>query len=275
MKDPVKDQEPVLIHPFPEWKQQIRAAFSTRLGGSSTRLGGSSTRLGDSGSDKYSSLNLGFRSGDDPDIVNRNWDAVREKTGLQGKPLVLPRMTHGDVLADADALPAPSGPRSLVEPEGADAVFSRTPDRILAVTMADCLTALIFDPHRRTIAAVHAGWRGTRLGILGKTVLALASEGHVKPVDTWVAFGPCLRPESLEIGDEVAAQLDPKFLLRIGKKFHFDMPACNRAQALAAGIPSAQIRDMGGCTLREPHRYFSYRRDGQASGRLAAFISLV
>lgn len=257
----MKPPGPVLIHPFPEWENQIRAAFSTRLGGSSAG--------------NYSSLNLGFRSGDDSGAVARNWDAIREITGLTGKPLVMPRMVHGDVLADADAVPESIGPTGLLEPEGADAVYSRRRDRILAVTMADCLTALIFDSNRRTIAAVHAGWRGTRLGIVGKTLQTLIAESHINPEDTWVAFGPCLRPASLEIGEEVAAQLDPKYLIRIGKKVHFDMPACNRDQVLAAGIPSTHLRDMGGCTLMEPDRYFSYRRDGQASGRLAAFISLV
>jgi YfiH family protein len=247
-----------LIHPFPEWGHKVRAAFSTRQGGFS--------------SGNHSSLNLGFRCGDDPEAVERNWNAVRIETGLSGKTLVMPNMVHADILADADPLPE-TGAR--IEPQGADAVFSRSDRRILAVTMADCLTALIFDPGRNTIAAVHAGWRGTRLGILGKTLRFLASEKHITPEDTWVALGPCLRPESFEVGEEVADRLDPRFLIRGGGKVRFDMPACNREQALAAGIRPECLRDMGGDSLTEPARYFSYRRDGQASGRMAAIISLV
>jgi polyphenol oxidase len=195
-------------------------------------------------------------------------------------------MVHGDGLADADELlenrvQIPDSNldvhqnHALLEPEGADAIYSRRSECLLAVTMADCLTALIFDPLQKTIAAVHAGWRGTHLEILGKTLMTLTSKGLINPKDTWVAFGPCLRAESLEVGESIAGQLDTAFVIRKSGKFFFDMPASNKEQAMRAGIPIQQIRDMGGNTMNEPDQYFSYRRDGQASGRLAAFISLV
>jgi copper oxidase (laccase) domain-containing protein len=140
--------------------------------------------------------------------------------------------------------------------------------------MADCLTALIWDPESSTIAAVHAGWRGTRARILGKLLRALADSGRIRTEKTWIAFGPCLRPQSLAVGPEVAAQLDRRFLSETNGRVHFDMPADNRAQALESGIAPEHIRDLGGDTLSEPGRFFSYRRDGAASGRLAAFICL-
>jgi copper oxidase (laccase) domain-containing protein len=83
-----------------------------------------------------------------------------------------------------------------------------------------------------------------------------------------------LRSPSLAVGPEVAAQLDPRFLSEREGRIHFDMPADNRAQALDVGIDPEHIRDLGGDTLTEPGRFFSYRRDGAASGRLAAFICL-
>jgi YfiH family protein len=192
----------------------------------------------------------------------------------------MPRMIHGDAWADADALPEPSGagapPSGFPswEPEGRDALAASLPGRVLAVTMADCLTALVWDPESSTIAAVHAGWRGTRARILYKLLRALADAGRIRPARTWVAFGPCLRPQSLAVGPEVAAQLDPRFLTRHEGRIHFDMPADNRAQALECGIDPGRIRDLGGDTFSEPGRYFSYRRDGAASGRLAAFICI-
>lgn len=268
---------PFLPAPFPEWGHRVRAAFTTRRGGGAS--GGA-----------YSDLNLGFRSGDDPAAVARNWDSVLGMTGLRGKTLVMPRMVHGDAFVDADALQEPAGdglpddpgmfPQDLsglrrLEPENADALWSQSPQRVLAVTMADCLTALLFDPDTGTIAAVHAGWRGTRAHILEKTLRFLADTGRIRTASALIAFGPCLRPEALEVGAEVAAQLEPEFLIRSGGRTCFDMPASNRAQALAIGIPAANIRDPGGCTLTDPERFFSYRRDGRASGRLAAFISLI
>jgi YfiH family protein len=266
-----------LIQPFPEWAHRVRAAFTRRHGGGA-------------GVGAYSDLNLGFRAGDEPAKVAGNWETVLSAAGLAGKPLVIPRMVHGDGLADGDgpwdavSVPDPAGskgtdaagtPLSRLEPEDADALWARTPDRVHAVTMADCLTALVFDPVCGTVAAVHAGWRGTQAHILEKTLRRLIGAGHLRAESALVALGPCLTRETLEVGEELAGRLEKEFIVRRDGRFHFDMPASNRAQALACGIPASNLRDMGGDTRLEPERYFSYRRDGQASGRMAAFISLI
>ncbi len=275
-----------LIQPFPEWGQRVRAAFTLRHGGGVS-------------SGAYSDLNLGFRAGDEPAKVDRNWKTVLAAAGLEGKPLVIPRMIHGDGMADGDgpweAVSAsyPEGAEgaggeeeaegkggtgarlSRFEPDGADAVWARTPGRVHAVTMADCLTALVFDPACGTVATVHAGWRGTHAHILEKTLRRLIAAGHLRAESALVALGPCLTRETLEVGEELAVRLEREFVVRHAGRFHFDMPASNRAQALACGISASNLRDMGGDTRSEPERYFSYRRDGQASGRMAAFISLL
>ena len=264
-----------LIRPFPEWGHRVRAAFTLRHGGGAS-------------SGAYSDLNMGFRAGDRPGNASRNWEIVLASAGLAGKPLVMPRMTHGDGLADGDgpwvAASDPEAPDGTArggtrllrfEPEAADAVWAHSPERVLAVTMADCLTALVFDPSCGTIAAVHAGWRGTQAHILEKTLRRLIEAEHLRTDTTLVALGPCLTRDTLEVGEALAGQLEPEYIVRQAGRFHFDMPASNRDQALACGIPAANLRDMGGDTRREPERYFSYRRDGQASGRMAAFISLL
>lgn len=256
-----------LLRPFPEWGARIAAAFATR-----------GLLSGASPSDPYDRLNLGFRSGGEREQAAANWRAVLAAEGIPGVPLAMPRMIHGDAWADADAFPTLTAPHDpghpAWEPEACDALAASTPGKVLAVTMADCLTALIWDPDSSAIAAVHAGWRGTKARILAKVLGALAHAGRIRPERTWVAFGPCLRPQSLAIGPEVAAQLDRRFLTERDGRIHFDMPADNRAQALECGINPGHIRDLGGDTFSEPGRYFSYRRDGAASGRHAAFICL-
>lgn len=261
---------PALRNPFPEWEHRLSAAFTSR-----------GLPAGARPADPYDRLNLGFRSGGDAALAAGHWREVLSRSGIADKPLAMPRMIHGDAWADADALPFPPSPPLPTaagfpawEPEGCDALAAGVPGRILAVTMADCLTALVWDPESSTIAAVHAGWRGTRSRILYKVLRALAEAGRLKPASTWIAFGPCLRPQSLGVGPEVAAQLDPRFLIRLSDRTHYDMPGDNRAQALECGIVPEHIRDLGGDTLTEPERYFSYRRDGAASGRHAAFICI-
>jgi|GEM_PF-421621 len=250
----------------------IRAFFTTRRGGFSA--------------DPYGSLNLADHTGDDPATVRRNWDHLLVAQGLDPAAaahggLVVPRLCHGDLLLDADAsgLLPPRGDAFALAPFEADAVVTRTPGRVVAVTTADCLAALIADPVTRCVAAVHAGWRGTRENILGKTLARLFAAGWCAPATTVVALGPCLSPAALEIGEDVAATLPASHVLRFEDRPHFDLPGCNRAQAIAAGARPEAITQRGGCTFSEPDRYFSHRRaqrDGTGTtGRLAACIALV
>lgn len=245
----------------------VKAFFTTRRGGFSAS--------------PYESLNLGFNTGDDPGTIRRNWDALLQAHALPvrgERPPVIPRLCHGADLLDAD------DPRAVAASEGADAVFTRTRGRVIAVTTADCLAALVVDPASGCAAAVHAGWRGTRDDILGRVLTRLFAEGLCRPATTYVALGPCLSPAALELGDDVAATLPRAHIARVAGRPHFDLRGCNRAQAVAAGARSDFITEYGGCTRNEPDVYFSHRRaqscsDGSSgtgvTGRMAACICLI
>jgi len=239
----------------------IRAFFTTRHGGESAG--------------PFASLNLGAHAGDDPETVRRNWDRLMQMQNWGGHGLALPRLCHGAAVAAVDGL-RPGASRAGLpdfEPE-ADAVFTRRPGWVLAVTMADCLPALIADPASRCVAAVHAGWRGTRDEILGKTLRRLFAEGHCDPLTTRVTFGPCLSVPALEISEDVASTLPSASILRENARHYFDLRGANRAQALAAGVPPQSVNESPFCTRENPHLFFSYRRAAGLTGRMAACIAL-
>jgi len=235
----------------------IRAFFTTRRGGESTG--------------SFDSLNLGAYAGDDPAAVERNWARLLESQGLEGHGLALPRLCHGAAIAAVDGL-RPDTPRESLS--GVDAVYTRQPGWVLAVTMADCLPALIADPVTRCVAAVHAGWRGTRDEILGKTLSMLFAEGHCDPRSTRVMLGPCLSARSLEIGEDVASTLPAAHVVRENGRAWFDLRGANRAQALAAGVSPGNVAQNPLCTRENPHLFFSYRGEGGVTGRMAACIAL-
>jgi polyphenol oxidase len=246
--------EPPGIIPVLENAPGIRAFFTTRRGGVSGGI--------------FTSLNLGYFSGDDPAKVRQNWDLLLNSQGLKGKTPVIPRLCHGDKAAEISG-------REKATLEGTDAVFTREENWVLAVTMGDCLAALIADPETRCVAAVHAGWRGSRDNILGKTLTRLFNGGCCRPESTWIAFGPCLSTPALEISAEVAQTLPIAHVHRQANHFFFDLRSCNRAQAEAAGALSGHITEMKACTRTDGDRFFSHRRDGAVSGRMAACIALI
>jgi len=238
----------------------IRACFTTRRGGVST--GG------------FSSLNLGSRSGDAIESVRLNWARLLETQGWSGHALALPGLCHGSAFAEitAPALQATAPGLPDLEPPDADAVITNRPGWVLAVTMADCLPALIADPASGWIGAVHAGWRGTRDGVLEGVLKSLFDTGKCDPASTWVALGPCLSAPALELSAEIAATL-PHHVRREDGRWYFDLRAANRAQALRAGARAEQVLEHGGCTRDNPDLFFSYRRDGGVTGRMAACIA--
>ncbi|HEY1958145.1 MAG TPA: polyphenol oxidase family protein [Polyangiaceae bacterium] len=145
--------------------------------------------------------------------------------------------------------------------EEADALVAREPSTAVAVRVADCVPILLANSETGAVAAVHAGWRGVVAGVidgaleLGRFDLA--------------AIGPCIGACCFEIGDDVARKLAPHV-----KENHGDLRGAVRAQLRARGLQDAHIEDVDGCTMCDADRFFSFRRDGEASGRHLAVIAV-
>lgn len=238
-----------MIERAPWWPRGVVHGFTDRLGGASEG--------------RYATLNLGRRWGDDPAAVAENYRRVAEAGGFRGESLRTVRQVHGNVVLRA---------RELAEGSEADGLWVHRDDGplVAGVLTADCVPLLLADRAGTVAAAVHSGWKGTVADIAGAAVRVLAAQ---VPVTTLVAaIGPCIEVEAFEVGEEVAAQFDPAFVRRAGfVKPHVDLVATVRAQLLAAGVPAEAISRVGGCTCREPGRYFSYRRDGAGIGQMLAF----
>ena len=114
---------------------------------------------------------------------------------------------------------------------------------------------------------------------------ALAHDGCSDDATSLIAWlGPCIGPEVFEVGEEVKAafvQTDPGAaeLFRPGRpgKWWANLPGLARRRLQALGV--AQIYGNDGsqawCTVHNPLRFFSYRRDQVAlggSGRFAACV---
>jgi YfiH family protein len=148
------------------------------------------------------------------------------------------------------------------------------------VFVADCTPALFADPTTGVVAAAHAGWRGVVAGVLPATVRALAALG-VRPADLRVALGPAIGPCCFEVGAEVVAAFrgaDLGDAVRPSPRgwpdrWHVDLKRAARRQLERAGLDPAAL-DLGeACTSCDRARFYSYRRDGAATGQLMGVIA--
>jgi len=163
-------------------------------------------------------------------------------------------------------------------PEG-DALVTGRPGLLLIVRTADCLPAFLVDPEKRAVAAVHAGWRGTRSRILERTVEVLVSRFGCRPAGLLAALGPCIGPACYEVGDDVRREFVSAGLPRSGFRpsphrpgaFLFDLAAANRRQITGRGLSARRIFSSPSCTHCDA-RLLSFRRDRDARARLYNFI---
>ena len=150
---------------------------------------GFSTRLGGVSPAPWDSLNLGASRGDAPGHVAENFRRFCAAAGADSAVLVKNHQVHGDLVrtvGPADACAGPADPGTFE----ADGLATDCPGVCLAVFSADCIPVLLYDPVRRAVAAVHAGWRGTALGIAARAVERMAGSFGSQPEDILAAVGP-------------------------------------------------------------------------------------
>lgn len=222
------------------------------------------TRRGGVSQGPFASLNLGGSGGDDPAAVAENRRRLAAALELPAAPAWL-RQVHGDRVVEAGCGERPE----------ADAAVAFGPERVCVVLTADCLPVLFCDRAGSRVAAAHAGWRGLAAGVLEATVARL----DCPPGALLAWLGPAIGPEVFEVGGEVRATFlaqDPGaagcFRPSPAGRWLADLYALARRRLAAAGVTA--VYGGGFCTLSEPGRFYSYRRDGQASGRMASLIWL-
>lgn len=222
----------------------------------------STLRAGGFGAPPFDGLNLGTHVGDDPATVARNRRLLRESLRLPAEPCWL-NQVHG-----ARAVPAAATQDGPVE---ADASYALEPGTVCIVMTADCLPVLFRDRTGTRVAAAHAGWRGLAGGVLEATVEAMGGGELV----AWL--GPAIGPGAFEVGEEVRLAFldklgDPDLAFRRSgaDRRLADLYLLARLTLARAGVTEVYGGEY--CTYADSARFFSHRRDGGRTGRMATLI---
>ena len=213
----------------------------------------------------FDSFNLGIRCGDDAEAVIENRRQLEAALGLPSAPYWL-RQVHGIEVARFETAPPAKAGEAEVQ---ADAAVTSTPGTVLAILTADCLPVVFAARDGSEVAAAHAGWRGLADGMLEATVAAMKT-----PADDIVAWlGPAAGPDAYEIGEEVFnafvsrdARASAAFAPTRPGHWNVDLYALARRRLAAVGV--TDVHGGGLCTISDPARFFSHRRD-RRSGRIA------
>ena len=238
---------------------------------------GFTTRAGGTSAPPFETLNLGGKWGDEPAQVSENRRRVERAFG---GPIAVARQVHGTTVVRVRA----GDDRAALARVDADGLCTDAPGVVLGVFVADCIPALLVDPRTGASAAVHAGWRGTVAGVLPAAVRALGAEFSARPGDLRVALGPAIGPCCFEVGPEVVAAFEAlvpdaraRGIVLPGKrgavgKANVDLKQANRLLLERAGVDPAGIDAGPDCTACDRARFYSFRRDGSATGQLMGVV---
>lgn len=233
----------------PDWQlpEGLHAAVTLRSGGVSQGL--------------YASLNPASHVNDAADAVLTNRAMIKQMLALPAEPVWL-QQVHGVDVVKAD---------QVTDLPEADASFTDQSGVVCAVLTADCLPVLFCGDQGAVIGAAHAGWRGLQVGVIEQTIAAM----NCRDLQVWL--GPAIGPAHFEVGDEVREAFVSQnpdasvaFSATQAGKWLADIYQLARIRLANLGVE--QVYGGGLCTVSDAQRFYSYRRDGAATGRMASLI---
>jgi len=275
------------------------------------------TRLGGYSQTPYWGLNASFSSGDSFENVIRNRLLALQTLHLQTYPCATLWQVHGADVAtlgtdtwddwrsdwphrsyyvEQQELVWTAKPRRK-----ADALITQRPGVALALSFADCVPLLFYDPVQGVAGIAHAGWRGTARGVAAATVEAMREQFDCQPHNIYAGIGPAIGPCCYEVSErvedlfygrqefsEMFIQEKHRNLVRESAVFsvkqgrdqsgpyslYLNLWETNRNQLLMVGLSTEHIELAGICTSCNTDRFFSHRGEQGKTGRFPAILAL-
>jgi hypothetical protein len=220
---------------------------------------------GGAGADCFGNFNLALHVGDESSAVNANRELLEKHYKLPSSPQWI-NQTHSSVCIRLDSK------SSLAD---ADASYSRTSGVVCGVLTADCMPVFVCDKMGTVVGIAHAGWRG----LVGGVIESLIEEMNVEGSELIVHLGPAISQSAYEVGIEVKTQfLDRNSIFErsfIEKNDKHYLDLYDGAKVILEGYGITSISGGDCCTYEDSKQFFSYRRDGECSGRMAHLIWMV
>ena len=188
---------------------EIEHAFFNRLGGKSIGI--------------YKSLNCGPGSFDNKKNIFKNLAFVEKKIKSGLNKIVLLNQIHSNKFYYIDKTSRLNHKKFT-----GDALITNKSNTPIAILTADCAPILLFDKKNKTIAAIHAGWKGAHNGIVKKVIKFMIKKGSTAN-DITAVIGPCISLKNYEVKQDFIKKFikkDPKtkaFFKKIRNKNYFDL----------------------------------------------------
>ena len=211
-------------------------------------------------------LNLSFKVGDSEQHVQTNRELFFGRLNISLDRIAFPKQVHGNKVMFANK------PGVY---DDCDGLITDKTNLYLAISVADCLPIFLYDSVNKIFAAIHSGWKGSKLRILSSAVQMMTQHFNSNPENIYAFMGQSAGVCCYEVGEEVATQFSEEFVDRPpGKKPHLNLKEYNKDILLREGFNKEHIEISSHCTICDSRLFHSFRRDGNNSGRMMGVIGL-
>ena len=233
--------------------------------------------------DKYNLVNFITDKSVDINYSKQSRDEIRKilqgMSDYQFKKIISPRQTHTNnvVVINEDNLD--------YELQDVDGVITKLKGVALTIATADCQSIILYDKKNEVIGNIHSGWKGTLNKILSNGINLMIKEFSSNVEDIIVCIGPSIMGCCFEVDKDVVDMFNNNFtdiekFIRLGEikdgkqKYYIDTVEINKRELINLGILEDNIYLSNICTKCSSDIYYSYRVDGQDSGRNVTLISM-
>ncbi|OMF22765.1 multicopper polyphenol oxidase [Paenibacillus sp. FSL H8-0548] len=263
---------------LPDWmarNEELTVGFTGRGGGVSKA--------------PWSSFNMGLHVGDQDHSVIANRRLLTEAIGWPFDAWTCAEQVHGNVVHQVVETDKGRGRDSLSDViKDCDAIMTDVPGVLLASFYADCVPLYFYDPVHNAVALAHAGWKGTVQQIAKVTVEAMGDAYGSAPNTLLAAIGPSISGCCYEVDGVVIDQVQ-QLTERLGLegevtdhmlkrsengKANLYLKEINRQIMIKAGILPIHIELTQWCTGCRRDLFFSHRKEGGLTGRMASWIGI-
>ena len=217
---------------------------------------------GGKGIGNFKNFNLALHVNDKRENVLENRSILKDYYGIPSNPVWI-NQTHSSICVDASSI------KKIVE---ADASFTINPGVVCAVLTADCLPVFVCKKDGSMVGIAHAGWKGLISGVIESLIESFQCNG----ADLVAHLGPAISKNYFEVGIEIKdLYLSKNSNFARSFSFYRDKHYLDLYDAAKVILESFNITLISGgdrCTFKESDVFFSYRRDGINSGRMAHLI---
>ncbi|MBF7097682.1 peptidoglycan editing factor PgeF [Alkalibacter mobilis] len=240
------------------------------------------SRIGGTSKPPFDSMDLNIREKSYRNDIKSNFEILARALDTKLKNFTSSDQIHKDIIWNVKEKDKGKGILFPSDIEEVDGLITNQKYIALITYYADCVPLFILDPVKKAIGLSHAGWRGTVKGIGIKTLDKMKDEFDTDPADCLIGIGPSIGECCFEVGLDVVDEIRNKFdnwekycKIKSEDKYHVDLWNLNKDQFMGSGVKEENITISEMCTKCLGEKFYSYRRDGHPTGRMAAVMMLI